>query len=155
MQGGPYVDAYLMWPTQPAAATAVEAAAASLRAAAVAEGAVRAASTGAGGPQAQEQGHTQEQEQQQKQERGRDQKQGQGHTQPQPLLQLPADLPTYSLWGARRRQEWQLCFSTVPVKLTGRRWVWLDGRRVVVPDNAEQLLAGERGFGKEQLLLAR
>lgn len=50
------------------------------------------------------------------------------------------------LWASRRRRqvEWQLCFSRVPVRLSGRRRaVVVDGLLLQVPDNAEQLLEGE------------
>lgn len=132
-----------MWPTQSTAAAAVEAAAASLAAAAAAVEAATAAPSRTDS-QAEQQGQQQqEQKQEQEQAQGRQQQQqGLEHAQ-LPLLLPQPGASSFSLWGARRRHEWQLCFSTVPVKLSGRRRVWLEGLRVVVPDNAEQLLAGK------------
>jgi hypothetical protein len=128
-----------MWPTQPAAAAAVEEAATSLRTAAAVE-AAPAAAVEAAPAAASRAASQQEQEYQQNQQAEQGQKLERGQ-----LLLLPPlpGAPSFSLWGARRRHEWQLCFSTVPVKLSGRRRVRVEGLQVVVPDNAEQLLAGK------------
>lgn len=126
LQGGPYVDAYLMWPSEPAAAAAVEAAAASFRTQA-------AAAAAAGLERPSMASDTQRQQQ------------AAAATQQGPSRQglLPAVARGFGLWGSSRRQrEWQLCFSQVPVQLSGRRRVWVEGLQVVVPDNSEQLLAG-------------
>lgn len=46
------------------------------------------------------------------------------------------------VWGGRRH-EWQLCFSGESVRLSGRRKVSVEGLKLVVPDNSEQLLQGK------------
>lgn len=125
LQGGPYADVYLMWPSHPAAAAAVNAAAAALRTAPVTAAPHPAAitdSTPATGtlPAAQ---------------------------QPASSLPLPSSVWSAGrLWGRGRRQEWALCFSSVPLRLSGRRKASVEGLSLVVPDNAEALLAGKGGL---------
>lgn len=142
LQGGPYADIYLMWPSDTAAAAAVDAAAASIQAS---YGTPTApfATAAAGHDKASNMpsvaaGSTASQAQQQQQ-------------QGQRVVSLgPAGLKLAArggwswsrLWGGWRRQEWQLCFSRVAVKLSGRRRAAVDGLRLVVPDNAEELLEG-------------
>jgi hypothetical protein len=58
------------------------------------------------------------------------------------LLQPSSVWSAGRLWGGRRRQEWALCFSSVPLRLSGRRKASVEGFTLVVPDNAEALLAG-------------
>jgi hypothetical protein len=48
----------------------------------------------------------------------------------------------WSFGRRHKRHEWELCFSRVPVRLSGRRKVSVDGLRLAVPDNAEHLLEG-------------
>lgn len=121
LQGGPYADVYMMWPSHPAAAAAVNAAAAALRTPPVTAPSHPAAiteSTAATGtlPAAQQQASS---------------------------LSLPSSAWSAGrLWGGGRRQEWALCFSSVPLRLSGRRKASVEGLSVVVPDNAEALLAG-------------
>jgi hypothetical protein len=79
------------------------------------------------------------------------QPQAQSQTQSQSLRNtaFPAGLkPGQGLAPPRLRglgrREWRLCFSDVRVRLSGRRRVNVDGLKLVVPDNAEALLTGER-----------
>jgi len=156
LQGGPYADIYLMWPSDTAAAAAVDAAAASIQASYGAPTApVTTAAAGqdktnkthsapASNTASVAAGSTASPAQQQQQQL---QKQGQGQrvvsVGPTGLgLAARGGWSWLRPWGGRKRHEWQLCFSRVAVKLSGRRRVAVGALRLVVPDNAEDLLAG-------------
>jgi hypothetical protein len=132
-QGGPYVDAYLMWPTSADAAAAVDAAVNMT----VSSGHLQS------NLQRQSRAHPQAQALHSAGSRA-----GLSGLKPGPGRTLP--LP--SLRGLGRR-EWRLCFSDVRVKLSGRRREWVEGLKlVVVPDNAEALLTGEPLSGCDLLM---
>lgn len=114
-QGGPYVDTYLMWPTSADAAAAVDAAV--------------NLTVSSSCLQSQPQSHSQAPH-------------NTGSPAPGPGLKPGRGLPPPRLRGLGRR-EWRLCFSDVRVRLSGRRRAYVEGLKLVVPDNAEALLTGE------------